>query len=286
MDYYPEGTLIWLDADVKIRQLSQGNKSLDDFCHAFLGGPGGAPALKTYNFDDVVADPQCACSRTIGPASSTSACTPLKATLPLGGVEGSGWKLVYDSTRSDFWKSYEDDGKMADLSYSIGLKVKDDGTVDDVAYGGPAQKAGIAPAVKVIAVNRRQFSLTVLREAVAAKTPDRAAGQDRRVLRDPPRRLSRWRTLPPPGARYRQARRAGGYHQAARPVTHASACRGERGQQQSSFARPTGSSLSYRAVSPGASDRQPLSPALAQKGRHRIFRNSTIIKGSTCRAVL
>ena len=54
-DFYPEGVLIWLDVDVTLRQLSKGNKSLDDFCRAFHGGPGGAPALKPYEFADVVA---------------------------------------------------------------------------------------------------------------------------------------------------------------------------------------------------------------------------------------
>jgi predicted metalloprotease with PDZ domain len=55
VDYYPEGTLIWLEADVMIRQLSNGTKSLDDFCRTFHGGPGGVPDLKPYNFQDVVA---------------------------------------------------------------------------------------------------------------------------------------------------------------------------------------------------------------------------------------
>ena len=54
VDYYDEGTLIWLDVDVTIRTLSNGQKSLNDFCKLFHGGPGGAPALKPYNFDDVV----------------------------------------------------------------------------------------------------------------------------------------------------------------------------------------------------------------------------------------
>ena len=55
VDYYDEGTLIWLDADVTIRQLSKGAKSLNDFLRSFEGGPGGVPALKTYTFEDVVA---------------------------------------------------------------------------------------------------------------------------------------------------------------------------------------------------------------------------------------
>jgi predicted metalloprotease with PDZ domain len=86
----------------------------------------------------------------------------------MGGIEGAGWKLVYDDVRSDFWKAVEADKKLVDLTYSIGLKVKeDDGTIADVRYGGPAQKAGVAPGVKLIAVNGRQFTPTVLREAVA-----------------------------------------------------------------------------------------------------------------------
>jgi predicted metalloprotease with PDZ domain len=49
------------------------------------------------------------------------------------------------------------------------MQVKeDDGTILDVVYDGPAQKAGIPPSVKVIAVNGRQYTATVLREAVKA----------------------------------------------------------------------------------------------------------------------
>lgn len=58
---------------------------------------------------------------------------------------------------------------MADLSYSIGLKVgDDDGMIVDVAYGGPARLAGVSPSTKLIAVNGRQYTSTVLREAVQA----------------------------------------------------------------------------------------------------------------------
>jgi predicted metalloprotease with PDZ domain len=73
--------------------------------------------------------------------------------------------------RSDLWKAYEDKHKWTDLSYSIGFQVKEDGTIADVQFGGPAQKAGVAPAVKVIAVDGRQFTPTVVREAVAAQKP-------------------------------------------------------------------------------------------------------------------
>ncbi|HLK48192.1 MAG TPA: hypothetical protein VKT49_08660, partial [Bryobacteraceae bacterium] len=169
VDYYVEGTLIWLDADVLIRQLSRGARSLDDFCRTFEGGPGGVPALKTYEFEDIVAALNAVqpydWARFLNDRIHSTA-----AQAPLGGIEGGGWKLAYDGVRSAFWKAVEEDARRepaVDLTYSIGLRAKQDGTVLDVRYGGPAQKAGVAPAMKLIAVNGRQFNPTVLREAVA-----------------------------------------------------------------------------------------------------------------------
>ena len=167
-DYYPEGSLIWLDADVLIRQKSNGTKSLDDFCRAFHGGPGGAPALKTYTFQDVVAGLNAVLPYDwAGFWNQRLHSTSPHA--PLGGIENGGWKLVYDAVRSDLWKDYEETDKLVDLSFSIGLKVRDDdGTIIDISYGGPARAAGISPSVKLIAVNNRQYNSTVLREAVEA----------------------------------------------------------------------------------------------------------------------
>ena len=173
VDYYPEGTLIWLDADVTIRRLSNGSKSLNDFCRAFHGGPGGAPALKPYTFDDVVA-----ALNSVQPndwaAFLNERLHSTAAHAPLGGIENGGWKLVYDSKPSDYWKAYEADRKLADLRYSLGLVVQEDGTIQDVSFDGPARKAGVAPAVKLIAVNGRQFTTTVLRDSIdaAAKNTD------------------------------------------------------------------------------------------------------------------
>lgn len=165
VDYYDEGTLIWLEADVLIRELSKGSKSLNDFCRTFHGGPGGAPALKTYTFADVVAG-----LNSVQPydwadflhkrVESTA------AHAPLGGIENSGWKLTFSSSRSEMWRNREDDSKIVNMMYSIGLKVSEDGGISDAAYGGPAQKAGISPSTKLIAVNGRQYFPVILREAV------------------------------------------------------------------------------------------------------------------------
>ena len=141
----------------------------DDFCKLFHGGPGGAPALKDYNFDDVVA-----ALNTVQPNDWTGflrkRLDSLDPHAPLGGIENSGWKLVYTAQRSELAKYYEEQRKNIDLSHSLGMILKEDGTVQDVAVGKPAHKAGIAPSVKLIAIDNRQFSPTLLREAIARTT--------------------------------------------------------------------------------------------------------------------
>jgi predicted metalloprotease with PDZ domain len=166
-DYYPEGSLIWLEVDTLIRQLSKGSKSIDDFCQAFHGGPGGMPAMKTYAFEDIVT-----VLNSVQPydwsgflnqrLQSTS------AHAPLGGIERGGWKLTYTAERSGWWKADEEFRKQVNVKYSLGFIVKEDGSIIDVAYDGPSRKAGLSPSVKLIAVNNREFTPTVLREAVKA----------------------------------------------------------------------------------------------------------------------
>jgi predicted metalloprotease with PDZ domain len=47
-DFYPEGSLIWLEADVTIRQLTKGKSSLDNFCQSFFGGGNTPPKVVPY----------------------------------------------------------------------------------------------------------------------------------------------------------------------------------------------------------------------------------------------
>ena len=52
--FYAEGTLIWLEADVTIRRLTNGRKTLDDFCALFHGqNDNGKVWVKPYDADEV-----------------------------------------------------------------------------------------------------------------------------------------------------------------------------------------------------------------------------------------
>ena len=167
LDYYEEDELNWLWADTIIRQQTHGQKTLDDFCRTFHGPPSGRPQVKTYTFEDIVSTlEQVAAYDWRG--FWTERLTNHGPGAPLGGIEGSGWKLVYDDTRSPLTQAEEGERNAINAAYSIGLWLKNDGLVTDTVEGMPAAKAGIGPGMKVIAVNGRKFTKDVLSDSLRA----------------------------------------------------------------------------------------------------------------------
>jgi predicted metalloprotease with PDZ domain len=166
-DFYDEDTLNWLWVDVIIRQQSKGKKTIDDFCRLFHGAPSTGPMLKTYIFDDVVN-----ALNQIVPYDWrgfwTERLTNHGPGAPLGGIEGSGWKVVYDETQSEMERGGEISSHGVNAAYSIGLEMREDGTITDTMEGMAAAKSGIGPGMKLIAVNGRKYSPEVLRDALKA----------------------------------------------------------------------------------------------------------------------
>lgn len=169
-DYYDEGTLIWLEADTIIRQRTHDQKSLDDFCKIFEGGENTGPMVVPYTLDDVVVALQ-----RIAPydwrkffAERVQSHGP---GAPLGGIENSGWKLVYNDTPNQTREAAEIAMHLTDLQFSIGFIVRDSGgdggdEIVDVIPGSPAAEAGIAPGMRLLAVNGRRWNPDELRAAI------------------------------------------------------------------------------------------------------------------------
>jgi predicted metalloprotease with PDZ domain len=167
LDYYPEGELIWLEVDSIIRRQTHGQRSLDDFCRRFHGGQSGSPKVAPYTFDDVVHalndiapyDWASLLRERVGSTSSHA---------PLGGIEGDGWKLVYNDQPNAVTLAAEKEAKFADFSYSLGFTVAENGKLDDVIVGSAAYQSGLGPGMKLIAVNGRKWTPPVLHAAIKA----------------------------------------------------------------------------------------------------------------------
>lgn len=164
-DYYSGGQMVWLEVDGKLRELTGDKRSIDDFAKAFFGMKDGDWDVNPYTFDDVVA--------TLDGIAKYDWAGFLRERLDghgslIGGIAASGWKLVYTDKPNKAYEAAEARSKGANLSYSLGLTVDSKGQLGDVLWDSPAFKAGLAPSMSLVAVNGREFSPEVLKDAVTA----------------------------------------------------------------------------------------------------------------------
>ena len=162
-DYYDEGDLLWLEVATILHRESHGQKSIDDFCQAFHGGPNNGPEVKTYTFDELVA-----ALNAIAPFDwATFLHTRLDSIAPeapTGGIENGGWKVTFSGEPA---KLSGRRGTPTD-AYSIGLQLGGDGSVNDSIVGSPAFEAGISSGMKIIGVNGRVYTHDLLEDAIKA----------------------------------------------------------------------------------------------------------------------
>jgi predicted metalloprotease with PDZ domain len=165
VDFYDEGDLIWLEADITIRQITKGKKSLDDFCKKFHGGESSGPQLKPYTFDNII--------NTLNEIAQydwrdffLTRLESLNPNAPLGGIEKAGWKLVYKESPNNMEKISEYAYHYSNLSYSLGITVSNDGKISDVIPETAAAKAGLVPGMTIIAINGRKYSNDLIHETL------------------------------------------------------------------------------------------------------------------------
>ncbi|GLR00036.1 M61 family metallopeptidase [Dyella mobilis] len=168
-DYYSAGEMIWLDVDGKLRDLTGNKKTIDDFGKAFFGVNPGAWDVDTYTFEDVV--------KTLNGIAPFDWASYLRARLDghgglIGGLEAHGWKLVYNDKPSDAIKAIEAFRHTADLTYSLGVSIGKDGSINDVLWDGPAFNAGLSPGMSIVAVNGKSYDPDAVKDAVTASAKD------------------------------------------------------------------------------------------------------------------
>ena len=171
VDYYDEGALVWMDADVTIREKSGGKLSLDDFLRKFHGGANTGAMVKTYDLEEIV--------RTLNEVQPfdwrgffIDRVYKAQERAPLGGIAGGGWRIVYNDTPNLAAELDYDRTNYANMMYSIGLLASSDGTILDINPDLAAGKAGLAPGMAIQRINNEEYSVEEM-QRVVAETKDR-----------------------------------------------------------------------------------------------------------------
>ncbi|MBB5708888.1 M61 family metallopeptidase [Sphingomonas xinjiangensis] len=167
-DYYAEGSLVWLDVDTRIRELSGEARSLDDFAQRFFGtGEAGDWTTNTYDFEEVIT-----CLNDLAPfdwrAFFLDKIEGKHEGAPLAGIERGGFRLTYRSAPSAYWANTEKVAENVNLMFSLGLIASETGNVQEVLWEGPAFDAGLTTGTTLLAVNGDAYSAEALKRAVAA----------------------------------------------------------------------------------------------------------------------
>jgi predicted metalloprotease with PDZ domain len=164
-DYYSEGVMLWLAVDAELRECSAGRRGIDDFAGRFFVGAAPDAPTRTYTFADI-----CRTLNDVAPAdwnqflrSWIDAHDELDTT---SGLSRHGWRLIFADTPTAAFRAGEEEGGVADLTYSIGLAVRDDGAVRTVAWDGASFRAGMRPGNRIISVNGQPFNRDALLTAV------------------------------------------------------------------------------------------------------------------------
>ena len=176
-DYYREMVMVWLEADLLIRDASAGARSLDDFARAFFGAVPGRQdadiAPLTYTFDDLVA----ALNR-IQPHDWARFLRERLDThqpgAPLQGLQRAGWRLAWRDAPSDWSKGFAAQRRFDDFGWSLGITIGKEAMLANVRWGSPAFDAGLSSAVQLIAVDGRAYKAERLKAAITAAKAGKA----------------------------------------------------------------------------------------------------------------
>lgn len=172
-DYYEEGMLIWLDTDTKIRELTNGQKSLDDFSKQFFGVYNGSFITYTYTLDDVVRG-----LNEVAPYDWRSffeqRVYDLHPEVPTNGFTQGGYRLVYTDKPAEWVERELTKQGTTDFSTSLGFSLGEFGArgegeprvIANVCWGSPAFKAGVTPEMELVSVNGTAYSAKVLKDAI------------------------------------------------------------------------------------------------------------------------
>jgi predicted metalloprotease with PDZ domain len=165
-DYYSEGAMLWLEIDARIRESTNGKRSLDDFCKSFFGNGdkdahsipfdqndlvSALSELADYNWDSLI-------TVRISGVSETLDETPLTV---------AGYQFAFTNKKPEAVSNSESSDECHYYYESIGFAVaEEDSKILQIVPKSPGDAAGLCTGMTILGVNGKTFSFDRLDKAI------------------------------------------------------------------------------------------------------------------------
>ena len=156
-----------LEVDARIRELSHGKRSLDDFALKFFGHKADKTKTTTYSIQDLINALNDVAAEDWGKYLRERLDTKSRDNA-VEALRAVGWQLVFKDKPTDFGELADRDSAIADFLYSLGFTVGRSDQITQVQWDSPAFKAGFASGATLIAVDGRTYKSDLLKSAITA----------------------------------------------------------------------------------------------------------------------
>ncbi len=168
-DYYGEGAYVWMEFDARIRNATEGTKSLNDFCAA-LAGHGHRDSLTSPLTIDEIINSLTDIVNLPWDSLITERILEPQPKLNLSTFRECGYELTVTNEKSEYLKKRETKYKYLDFYSSLGFTISNEGKIKQVVPGSLADKAAMFSGLKIIALNNMKFSKDRITNAVKDTT--------------------------------------------------------------------------------------------------------------------
>lgn len=165
-DYYSEGAFLWLEVDARIREATNGQRSLNDFCKSFFGTGDIDVHSIPYDQSDLASE----LTELVDfswDSLFTARISGVSDVLDETPLEVAGYELQFTDKKPKAVSNSESNNKCHYYYESIGFAVAEkDNKILQVVPGSPGDLAGIYTGMSFIGVNGKTYSFDRLDKAI------------------------------------------------------------------------------------------------------------------------
>ncbi len=164
-DYYAEGAMIWMEFDSRIRNATNNEKSLDDFCRDFFSAGDPLEHAVPFSLSEIVTRLNNLVELPWDSLIDAKVYQVQQEYEPEA-ARYAGYRLEYTDEKPDYIKQREKRYKTTSLYESLGFAINDSKKISDIIPESLADSAGMYPGMEIVGVNGKKYTKERLTDAL------------------------------------------------------------------------------------------------------------------------